>query len=199
MKRILLLSLLFVTLLVPALPLAAEGAGGLLFQVVKPAWNPAFLGGETMPYDLEFMGGYGYGVTEEGMVIGGFGMGFFDTNLVSYDYDRLNPHLAGGVGGVILGSRVIGTRSAHLDLDCRLGLGGVGSWGGTAGARGYAICYAEPYAELGLGLTPWMHLSATLGYTVMGNLIPGRFFSDLFDHSPTLGFTLSFGDFRRSW
>lgn len=152
-----------------------------------------------MPYDLEYVGGYGYGVAGEGLVIGGFGLGFFDANTVSYDYSADRDHLAGGVGGVILGTRVLGTRFVHLDLDCRLGLGGAGYWGPSAPeGEGYAICYAEPYAELGLGLTPWMHLSATLGYAMMGNLIPGKFLSDLLNYCPTLGFTMSFGEFRRS-
>ena len=185
-------------LLALAAPLAAEGAGGVIFQLVEPALTPRFLGAAAMPYELEFIGGYGYGVTDEGLVIGGFGFGFFDANLVSYDYDWRNEHLAGGVGGMILGQRVFGTRNAHLDIDCRLGLGGAGYWSESApDGRGYAICYLEPYAELGIGLTPWMHLSATFGYTLIGNLIPGRFFSELLAYSPTLGFTVSFGDFRR--
>ena len=144
-------------LLALAAPLAAEGAGGVIFQLVEPALTPRFLGAAAMPYELEFIGGYGYGVTDEGLVIGGFGFGFFDANLVSYDYDWRNEHLAGGVGGMILGQRVFGTRNAHLDIDCRLGLGGAGYWSESApDGRGYAICYIEPYAELGIGLTPWM-------------------------------------------
>lgn len=199
MKRHVASAFALVILISIAPPLAAEGAGGVIFQIVKPEWTPRFFGGAAMPYDLEYVGGYGYGVTDEGLVIGGFGLGFFDTDTVSYDYSADRDHLAGGVGGIILGTRVLGSRFAHLDLDCRLGLGGVGYWGASApDGEGYAICYAEPYAELGVGLSPWMHLSVTLGYTLMGNLIPGKLFTDFLNHSPTLGFTTSFGGFGGS-
>lgn len=189
-------------LLVLAGAATAEGAGGMFFQVVKPDWNPSFLPEARMPYNVDYFGGYGYGVTEDGAIIGGFGFGFFD----SYPMDALatwdsQHHMAGGVGGVIVGARLVGTRFMHLDLASRLGLGGLWYYNPTSLWRnnGYAIVYAEPYAELGVGFTSWMHLSVTLGYAVMGNIVPGLAFEDFVNTSPTLGFTITFGNFERPW
>jgi hypothetical protein len=61
--------------------------------------------------------------------------------------------------------------------------------------KGYFIVYAEPYVELGLGFLPWMHLSAVLSYPFIGNLIPGKPVSDVAYHSPSIGATVTFGDF----
>ncbi len=181
---------------------AAEGAGGAFFQIVKPDWNPSFLPDARMPYNVDYFGGYGYGVTYDGSIIGGFGFGFFDSNSMGFlsNWDA-QYHMAGGVGGVIVGARLVGTRLVHLDLASRLGLGGLWYYNPSALWRnkGYAIAYAEPYVELGLGFTSWMHLSATLGYAVMANIVPGLAFEDFVNRSPTLGFTVSFGDFERPW
>lgn len=62
---------------------------------------------------------------------------------------------------------------------------------------GYAMLYAEPYIELGIGLTPWMHVSVTVGYCLMGNFIPGWPFEAVFYHAPDLGLSVSFGNFDR--
>lgn len=51
---------------------AAEGAGGVLLGLVDPDWNPDFLPAASSPR-MEFMGGYGYGVTRDDFIIGGFG------------------------------------------------------------------------------------------------------------------------------
>ncbi|MDP3177875.1 MAG: hypothetical protein Q8M76_08225, partial [Spirochaetaceae bacterium] len=65
----------------------------------------------------------------------------------------------------------------------------------SSGWKVYAIAYAEPYAEVGIGLTPWMRLSATLGYQIIGNFVPGMAFTDLLLRSPTLGMTVTWGRF----
>jgi hypothetical protein len=184
-----------------AIPLSAEGAGGMFFQVVRPEWNPDFLPGARMPYNLEYFGGYGYGVSQDGVIVGGFGCGFVDSGLLSPVPDTGEKHLAGGVGGMIMGARIVGASVIHLDLAARLGAGGIGYHDPSAGFQdmGYAILYAEPYAELGIGFAPWMHLSATGGYALMANFVPGEAFSDFINSSPTFGFTLSFGSFERPW
>jgi hypothetical protein len=164
---------------------SAEGAGGVLFGMVKPAWNPSFMPDTRMPVDLEYFGGYGYGVGEQGNIVGGFGMAFLDST---------GDRMAGGAGGMIAGYRLVGERFIHLDLAARLGLGGMGSDGGS-GWEGHAIIYAEPVAELGIGLTPWMRVSATLGYQFIGSFAPGKLFSDVVLRSPTIGFTVTWGDF----
>ncbi len=198
---------LAVILLVALGPAAAAGAGGLLFGMVEPDWNPSFLPSAQTP-QMEFMGGFGYGVTRDGLIFGGFGLAFLDYDLIG-DYQDAAYHVAGGVGGMIVGSRVIGTRSLHLDVAARLGLGGMAKGTRTPYtvdsvtyywfvSKGWALVYAEPYIELGLGLTPWMHLGATLSYPILGNFIPGKPFTDICYFTPVLGFTLGFGDFRKN-
>ncbi len=183
---------------------SAEGFGGLLFGLSQPAWNPSFLPAvpSGMP-DFEYMGGYGGGITPDGLIVGGFGLAILDYAI----YDQANwgsgsqvqRHMAGGVGGLIVGSRIIATRFAHLDLAARLGLGGMGvaDMGASHeyGSVGYALAYAEPYLELGLGLLPWMRLNAELGYPIFGNLIPGRPFGDLRYNTPVLALGVSFGSY----
>jgi len=198
---------LVLILALAALPASAAGAGGLLLGQVEPAWNPSWM--PAVPdsaRDLEYLGGFGYGVDADGMITGGFGLAFLDYESfdpASWDSAGAAPrHLAGGVGGMVLGSRFFGGREAHLDLAARLGVGGVGisDRTGSAGAwsyvsTGYAIAYAEPYLELGLGLAPWLQLSATLGYHIMGNFLPGKAFSDFVYYAPTIGLTFGFGSF----
>jgi hypothetical protein len=192
-----------------AVPLAAEGAGGSFFGLVEPGWNPSFMPAASTP-EMEYMGGYGYGVTYDGFIIGGFGLAFLDYDI--YDKAKWSAtgavpiHVAGGVGGVILGQRILGWESFHLDVAARLGVGGMGvsTRQGSPGSyyyvdSGYAIVYAEPYIEAGVGLVPWMHLSATFGYTLIGNFIPGRPMTDALFYTPTLGITMSFGSFERPW
>ena len=167
-------------------PLAsAQGAGGVLFGAAKPDWNPSFLPEARMPVDLEYFGGYGYGVSGEGNIIGGFGLAFMDA---------AGDRLAGGAGGMVVGYRLVKETFVHLDLSARLGLGGMGEDTGN-GWEGHAVFYAEPLAELGLALTPWMRLSATLGYQLIGSFAPGRLFSGVLMRSPTVGFAVTWGDY----
>jgi hypothetical protein len=183
----------------------AEGAGGLLFGMVQPGWNPGFMPAvpATQP-EFEYMGGYGYGVTRDDLIIGGFGLAMLDYAIFdSASYQAADRHIAGGAGGVILGSRIIGTGFLHLDVAARLGLGGVAEAtksldNGLSSftRKGYAIIYAEPYVELGVGLSRWMHLAATLSYPFIGNFIPGKPFTSFLYYSPVLGVTMTFGDFR---
>jgi hypothetical protein len=176
---------------------ASGGTGGVFVGTVEPAWSTSFLPlpGDRMPFNLEYCGGYGFGVDDEGVITGGFGLAFLDS-------DILNPggsssHIAGGAGGLVVGDRVIGSNTVHLDVAFRLGAGGCYvDYAGTGDNRkGYAIVYVEPYAELGLGLTSWMHLAATAGFQMMGNIGPGSPFSDFLVYSPTLGFSITFGSF----
>jgi hypothetical protein len=166
---------------------SAEGAGGVVFGIAKPGWNPSFMPEARMPVDLEYFGGFGYGVSEEGNIVGGFGIAFMDA---------AGDRTAGGAGGMVVGHRLVQEAFVHLDLSARLGLGGMGEDVG-GGWEGHAIVYAEPLAELGIALTPWMRLSATLGYQFIGNFAPGKLFSEVLLRSPTVGLTVSWGDYFR--
>jgi len=193
-------------------PALTEGFGGLLFGLSQPSWNPDFLPPvpSSMP-EFEYMGGYGGRSTFDGMIIGGFGLAILDYSI----YDKANwgssspvpRHMGGGVGGLLLGSRIIASRHAHLDLAARLGLGGMAvsdrQVSGTANgvdsygyvSRGWALAYAEPYLELGLGPQPWIRVNAELSYPIFGNLIPGRPFGELLHYSPVLAIGLTFGSY----
>lgn len=187
---------------------AATGAGGLLFGLAEPGLNPDFMPGTPADLpELEFMGGFGYGVDHDGFIVGGFGLAFLDDTIYDAAYwdadgpDAVPVHAAGGVGGMVLGSRVVGWSRFHLDLALRAGLGGLGIKrleGGAYAPEGYFIGYLEPYVEAGIGLVSWLHLGATLSYPIIANLIPGRPGSDLLWYSPSLGITVSFGEFG-SW
>ena len=191
-----------------ASPALAEGYGGILFGLSQPSWNPRFLPSipASMP-DFEYMGGYGGGITDDGMIIGGFGLAILD--YASYDKANWSSgssvprHIVGGVGGLLLGSRLAASRYAHIDLAARLGLGGMGvsdrqpaaGAGYEYSSSGYALAYAEPYLELGLSPLPWMRISAELSYPIFGNFIPGRPFGELLYYTPVLALGVTFGSY----
>jgi hypothetical protein len=207
MKRAARLAILAILLELAVAHSFAAGAGGLLFGLAEPSWNPSFMPSIPDSFKgLEYFGGYGYGVDSSDRISGGFGLAFLDYESMDAanrgSAGSVPGYFVGGAGGLIVGSRLIGGRALHLDLAARLGLGGVGvsTRTGSAGTwsysdTGYAIAYAEPYAELGLGLSPWMQVSATLGYPFIGNLAPGKPFADFVYWAPTFGVTVTFGSF----
>jgi len=170
------------------------GAGGPTIGVTMPEWNPDFMPAASGARLLR-IGAVGYGVSRDGTIIGGFGYGLIDAGLFdAAAHDRLDPSSAlpaGGVGGLVSGYRLGSGDFAHLDLAARLGVGGMSS----GRLRGWAVLYAEPYAELGLRFAPWMRLTASVGYMFLANLVPGTPFEDLLLRSPTLDFGLAFGSF----
>ncbi|MEI6877171.1 MAG: hypothetical protein WCL50_18820 [Spirochaetota bacterium] len=171
----------------------AAGAGGVMFGLQRPDFAPSFLPSEGAEMGIEHSGGYGYGVDRHGFIVGGFGMGFLDQGLLG-DPSPSAVNLAGGIGGMIIGQRVLNGGRVDLDVALRLGLGGIGEksekW------RGWALAYAEPYAELLVAITPWMALSAQAGYRFMGNFAPGLAFQKVFLRSPVLTFCVSWGSFH---
>ena len=169
------------------------GAGGLIFGIQRPDLSPEFLPSVGPALGVEHLGGYGYGVDSTGFIVGGFGLAFLDHGLLG-DPGTATENLAGGVGGMIIGQRAIDGQRVYLDLCLRIGLGGAGQK--TDSWRGWALVYAEPYAELLVAVAPWMALSGQVGYRFMGNLAPGLAFEKLFLSSPVLTFALSWGRFR---
>jgi hypothetical protein len=170
------------------------GAGGPSFGTTMPEWNPDFMPAAAGARLLR-IGAIGYGVSADGTIIGGFGYGLIDAGLLDESpYQRPDPSsslLAGGVGGLVSGYRLGAGDFAHLDLAAKLGAGGMSS----GRLRGWAVLYAEPYAELGLRFAPWMRLTASVGYMFMASMIPGTPFEDLVLRSPTLDVGLAFGSF----
>jgi len=173
--------------------LAAEGAGGTFASVQVPGLAPSFLPAEAAVPGLRSSGGFGYGVDRDGFIVGGFGMGFVDDGLLG-DPTAKGDKLAGGIGGLIIGQRLVRQGRVHLDLCLRLGAGGgarnSGSW------QGWAFAYAEPYAELLVELAPWMALSAQAGYRFMGNIAPVLSLQGISQRSPVIGLAVSWGAFQ---
>jgi len=190
-RALALTSLLFA--LSAAVSAEGGGAGGILLGVQRPDLAPDFLPARGATTDLESLGGYGYGVDSQGFLAGGFGMALLDQSLLSGEAAAV-VEIVGGVGGMVVGQRLIDAGRLHIDLSLRLGLGGVASKGSSW--EGWAVAYFEPYAELLLAVTPWMALSAQAGYRFMGNLVPGLVFDRIFLRSPALTFAVSWGDFR---
>jgi hypothetical protein len=193
MKR----SALFLILASCSLSLAladSGGAGGPFLGSTVPEWNPDFMPAASSARLLR-IGASGYGVSHDGAIFGGFGIAILDAELFDASLDRrFDPSFApyaGGVGGIVSGRRLGSGDYAHLDLAARIGAGGIAS-----GRRsGWAVLYAEPYAELGLRFTPWMRLTASVGYMFMASVAPGAPFKDLVLNAPTLGFGVAFGGF----
>lgn len=179
-RRLLLATAVLVTGMANA---AAQGAGGLIFDMAMPSLNPGFMPATICVEGIQTFGGYGYGVDEDDSIIGGFGVALIGS-MDSSD------GATGGFGGLIVGRRVIASHSFHLDLAARLGLGGAANHD-----SGYAMFYAEPYIELGLGLTKWMRLSGTIGYQLIGNILPGNAATEVLIRTPTIGLALSWGSF----
>lgn len=186
-----------------ALAFSGGGASGVLFGLAEPGWTPSFgrydglVNLEEMPWNIGYLGGYHYDVDNDGVIQGWFGLAFLDSKV--FDAGTAQSGVAGGVAGVIVGTRVIGKDFIHFDTALRLGMGAcyVGDATSTAvwPSPVYAIVYVEPYAELGIGIFPWMHFTATLGYQMIGNCFPGATFDSLFTRTPTLGFSIAFGSF----
>ncbi|MBL8968155.1 MAG: hypothetical protein JNG85_14205 [Spirochaetaceae bacterium] len=164
------------------------GGGGLLYSLQRPDWNPAFLPEASGSGSIGQFGGYGYGVDREGFITGGFGLVMFDAG-ASYQAAAPASRVGGGFGGMIVGRRLSGGPLLNLDLAARLGVGGFRPGAATS----YFSYYAEPYLELGVGLTPWMHLGVNVGYQLVGNLLPAAPGSAFGFHAPSLGFTLTWG------
>jgi hypothetical protein len=193
-KKRLALSLALSSLLASIAFADSGGAGGPFIGMTMPEWNPDFMPAASGAR-LLCLGASGYGVSRDGSIFGGFGFALLDADYMDATFeDRIDPDFspyAGGVGGLVSGHRLGSGDFAHLDLAARLGAGGIAS----GRARGWAVLYAEPYAELGLRFSPWMRLTASVGYMFMANLAPGSPFEALVLRSPTLAFGVAFGSF----
>jgi len=172
---------------------ASAGAGGLIFGIQRPDLSPSFLPPSGASAGVESIGGFGYALDAEGFIVGGFGMALLDQGILDGG-TMAEGSYAGGVGGLLVGQRLIGERRFKLDLSARLGVGGLAQYQGDW--TGWAVVFAEPYAEATIVLSPWMALSAQLGYRLMGNFAPGLAFDRFFLLSPVLCFAVSWGSFR---
>ena len=166
--------------LVASLSAIAEGGGGIEYignvgSNAIPALAEAIAGEQWLDVrsgSIAGFGGFGYGVTWENFKIGGFGFGFL-SGQVSKPVPVLDAELvglAGGFGGVILGSQY-SAGPIVLALNTRLGVGGLaidqtsyppkaGTYYGTFGTVGL---YGHIDVEAGVVIGRNMLLSAYAG------------------------------------
>jgi hypothetical protein len=168
--------------------LLADGAGGMFLGY--------YMGGHPLVQhynlpsnapDLMYFGGYGYGVARRGVMNGGFGLAYLDSEGTS--------GAAGGMGGFITGLRIL-RAPLHLAL---VSWTGVGGWytGRLAPSpkRGYFVGMEEVDFEVGLPIAPWFMPTAFVGYQVVGNLVPGLPFRSSLTYTPVAGIRLAWGRF----
>lgn len=186
MKRKIFLILLFTA--AAALSSFADGGGGMFFGYQTSQYP--FL--EKHPvvnnsYGLVYFGGYGYGIDRKGNITGGFGIAIQDPSFEE-------GGISGGFGGFISGYRIF-RRPVSLSLVTWTGFGGIytGDYNSEDGGNGFFSLFFEIDAELGLPITPWFMPVVYVGYQVIGNMIPGEFFTHFLSYTPVLGIRVCWG------
>ena len=158
MNRSLVLCALILALI--DLPLTAEGAGGVeTRQILGSDFSSA-----APP--LTTIGGYGYGVTEDGTMIGGWGMAVLSKSVLT---SPKGTGYAAGYGGVLQGWQhrwgfIVGNATT------RVGFGGVDEAAGPGddgSAAGFSMLEMAE-AHLGILIFPWFDIGVTGG--VVGTL-----------------------------
>jgi len=192
-------SLVFSALLflLAGLPLTAEGAGGIEFnQVVGNDLWP-FPGGMNLPNStgqVSSFAGLGYGVDDEGNVMGGFGMLVNSKNL---DLPRspIGKPLAGyyaAYGGTIQGWQHRWGPLVGL-FTTRIGFGGA-DWDTVNNGHysGFSLL-GTAGAQLGFMIFPWFTVGIEAGGAGTITFVSGEPF--LIGYAPTIGLRLLWGAF----
>lgn len=183
-------------LVLTGLPLAAEGAGGVEFlQVVgKDLWP--FPGGASLPATsgaISATGGLGYGVDEDGNVIGGFGLGISskDLSLAQSPLGRPLDRIHAGYGGTIQGWQHRWGPLVGL-FTSRIGFGGADWVSGGRHTAGFSVL-GTAGAQMSLLVFPWFALGVEAGVAGTVTFVPGEPF--LLGYAPTIGVKLLWGSF----
>lgn len=137
--------------------------------------------------ELIYYGGFGYGVSYDGTITGGFGYAIMD---VAGD-----SKIAGGYGGFVSGFRLL-EKPLNISIVSWTGLGGI--YTGILPASGYEGFFSlleEVTLELGFPMIRWFMPTIYAGYQIAGNLIPGVPFGAFFSYTPVVGFRLQWGSF----
>lgn len=181
--------LLLSIMIIPSV-FAGGGGGGGVFYGYQVSNYDFLLENYEIPNNtlgLSYFGGYGYGVSRDGIISGGFGMAIVDT--------ELDSGITGGFGGVINGIQILDW-PIHLSLVSYTGFGGIytGSHSSTPNSGFFAVS-EEIDLEIGLPLFGWFMPTVFIGYQVAGNIIPGDLFSSFFSYSPVVGIRIGWGSF----
>ena len=177
-------------LLIASVPLLAQsgGGGGMILGYQTSSYP--FL--EQYPVasnslDLIYYGGFGYGVSYDGAIAGGFGMAIMDVTGGS--------KIAGGVGGFMAGIRLL-SRPINLSLISWTGLGGLSTGILPAdGHGGLMVFFEEVTLDIGLPIVRWFMPTIFVGYQLAGNLIPGAPFNAFLSYTPVIGMRIQWGKF----
>ncbi len=188
-KKVVFLIFILAVMFLASVAANSGGGGGMLvgyqtssypFLEAYPVTNNSF--------DLIYYGGFGYGVSYDGAIAGGFGFAIMDVSGQS--------EIAGGFGGFISGLRLI-ERPINLSIVSWTGIGGIstGIYSAT-GDEGFMGLLQEVTLEIGFPLLRWFMPTIYTGYQIAGNLIPGVPFRDFFSYTPVLGLRIQWGSFR---
>jgi hypothetical protein len=170
----------------------ADGAGGVFFGYQTSTY-PFLSDNYEIPnsgFGLNYFGGYGYGVSRDGVITGGFGMAITDPENES--------GITGGFGGVINGYQLIDW-PIQLNILAFIGFGGLYTGNHQSNPdSGYFGLLAEVQLELGVPVTPWLMPSIYIGYQAAANVVPGEAFKSFISYTPTIGVRIAWGSFGRS-
>ncbi len=167
----------------------ADGGGGFFFgyQLDKLPGMSAPFRRASAGDKMVNLGAYGYGVSRNYVISGGFGMAFRDSE---------NPAgIRGAFGGIVTGIRIL-PRPIQISITSWTGVGGV-AYGGDSylfDSGGYLSFFEEIDLEIGFPFVKWMMPVLYIGYQVSGNLLPGTPFQSFLTWGPTIGGRIVFGD-----
>ncbi len=182
-------SLIVVTLLMLSISLMfADGAGGFYsgYQVSSfPFMDGDSFGNNNM--GLYYSGGFGYGVSWNNVITGGFGYAIYASE------DENTP--IGGFGGVINGIRLL-RYPINISLMSWTGFGGISTSSSDGGGNGKSFAISEELTlEVGFPLFRWFSPTIYAGYQVIGSLGSGEPFEEFLSYTSVVGFRFQWGKF----
>ena len=170
-----------IVFIVPLVTAAADNGGGGIISGTHLNY------GQFANYELKatYFGGFGYGASDRGTRVGGFGVTILDNS---------DEHLLiGGFGGTIVGQEF----TAHpvtVAATSWTGLGGIAA--DLQGGRGGYFAFMEEISfEAGIAVVPWMQIVMYAGFQIIGSILPGFMFNEAFSYTPTFGLRIAFGSF----
>jgi hypothetical protein len=183
MKKIILIA----SILLMTMCLSAEGAGGLFSssQTEDLDWMIDDFDLSYGATGLESFGGFGYGVGEDGDIVGGFG--------IVFENQDSETQVFGAFGGIINGYKVISS-PINLVVASWTGVGVYDMTEALNNSSGIGL-FEELSLEIGLPVTGWFMPSVYAGYQWILPLT-GRDIFNPVSASPVVGVRLQWGAFE---